>query len=102
MIEELIENHNISAELGDRMRRTIEYQWDLTRCFDMDHVLELLPRSLRVDVLMFVHKQLIMKVPFFRDCDDAFIKSVVYRLRSELILENDTVFHEGDAADEMY
>ena len=51
---------------------------------------------------MYVHKQLIMKVPFFQDCDDAFIKTIVYRLKSELILEKDVVFHEGDAADEMY
>ena len=51
---------------------------------------------------MYVHKQLIMKVPFFQDCDDAFIKTVVYRLKSELILAGDVVFHEGDAADEMY
>jgi hypothetical protein len=62
MIEELIETHGISIELADRMRDTIEYQWDLTRCFDMDQALELLPQSLRVDVLMYVHKQLIMKV----------------------------------------
>jgi CRP-like cAMP-binding protein len=41
-------------------------------------------------------------VPFFQDCDDAFIKTVVYRLKSELILAKDVVFHEGDAADEMY
>ena len=102
MIEELIETHGISIELSDRMRKTIEYQWDLTRCFDMDQALELLPQSLRVDVLMYVHKQLIMKVPFFQDCDDAFIKTIVYRLKSELILSKDVVFHEGDAADEMY
>ena len=62
MIEELIETHGISIELADRMRDTIEYQWALTRCFDMDQALELLPQSLRVDVLMYVHKQLIMKV----------------------------------------
>jgi voltage-gated potassium channel len=102
MVEELIETHGISEELADRMRETIEYQWDLTRCFDMDQALELLPQSLRVDVLMYVHKQLIMKVPFFQDCDDAFIKTVVYRLRSELVLTKDVIFHEGDAADEMY
>ena len=40
MIEELIETHGISLELADRMRETIEYQWDLTRCFDMDQVSE--------------------------------------------------------------
>ena len=39
MIEELIETHGISIELASRMRDTIEYQWDLTRCFDMDEVL---------------------------------------------------------------
>jgi hypothetical protein len=38
MIEELIETHGISTELAERMRKTIEYQWDLTRCFDMDQV----------------------------------------------------------------
>ena len=102
MVEELIETHGISDELAGRMRDTIEYQWDLTRCFDMDEALQLLPQSLRVDVLMYVHKQLIMKVPFFQDCDDAFIKTVVYRLKSELVLAKDIIFHEGDAADEMY
>lgn len=102
MIEELIETHKIESELADRMRATVEYQWELTRCFDMDLVLSYMPQSLRVDVLMYVHKQLIMKVPFFQDCDDAFIKTVVYRLKSEIALEGDTLFEQGDAANEMY
>jgi CRP-like cAMP-binding protein len=102
MIEELIETHKIEDTLAERMRATVEYQWDLTKCFDMDQVLEYMPKSLRVEVLMYVHKQLIMKVPFFQDCDDAFIKTVVYRLRSEIALEGDTLFEQGDAANEMY
>eukprot|EP00944_MAST-04C_sp_MAST-4C-sp1_P007820 g7820.t1 len=102
MIEELIETHKIEDDLAERMRATVEYQWDLTKCFDMDQVLEYMPKSLRVEVLMYVHKQLIMKVPFFQDCDDAFIKTVVYRLKSEIALEGDTLFEQGDAANEMY
>ena len=102
MIEELIETHKIEESLAERMRATVEYQWELTKCFDMDLVLSYMPQSLRVEVLMYVHKQLIMKVPFFQDCDDAFIKTVVYRLKSEIALEGDTLFEQGDAANEMY
>ena len=33
---------------------------------------------------MYVHKQLIMKVPFFQDCDDAFIKTVRLKTKQKL------------------
>ena len=84
------------------MRDMIEFQWERTKFFDTDAVLEILPTPLRTQVLLDMNKTFMFTVPFFQDQDEAIIKEIVQVLGHELILPGTLVVHEGQPADKMF
>lgn len=84
------------------MREMVEFQWERTKFFDTDAVLEILPSPLRTQVLMDINKTFMFTVPFFQDQDEAIIKQIVQVLGHELVLPGTLVVHEGQPADKMY
>ena len=42
------------------------------------------------------------QVPLFKDCEEAFIRHLVMRLRLQVYLEGEIVFRMGDVGHEMY
>ena len=84
------------------MRNMVEFQWERTKFFDTDAVLDILPTPLRTLVLLDMNKTFIHTVPFFQDQDEAIIKEIVQVLGHELILPGTLVVHEGQPADRMF
>lgn len=41
-------------------------------------------------------------MPLFKDCEEAFIRHLVMRLRLQVYLEGEIVFRMGDVGHEMY
>ena len=94
--DEFIETYHIPPGLSTRMRETMDYIWDVNKCFDVQEVLQGLPEALKVDILLYIHKPLISKVPFFRDADDSFVKQLIVELELRVALDGDYIFKEGD------
>ena len=42
------------------------------------------------------------KVPLFKDCEEAFIRYLVMKLKLHVYLQGEIVFHMGDVGHEMY
>lgn len=101
-IEHFIESYHIEDEAAEPMRRMVEFQWERTKFFDTDAVLEFLPTPLRCEVLLDMNKSFMFTVEFFQDQDDAIIKQIVQVLGHELVLPGTMVVHEGQPADRMY
>jgi serine/threonine-protein phosphatase 6 regulatory ankyrin repeat subunit B len=47
-------------------------------------------------------KEVVRKVPIFKDCDDTFLDLLVRKLKPEVLKEVDFVMREGDTGSEMY
>ena len=101
-VEEFVNTHDIEESMAMHIRATVEYEWLLNKFFDLNSVLLLLPIHLRKELLMEVHKTLLMSVPFFQDQDQNIMKEVVGQLEQDLALAGDTVIHEGECAERMY
>lgn len=84
------------------MREMVEFQWERTKFFDTDAVLNILPTPLRLNVLLDMNKTFMFTVPFFQDQDEAIIKEIVQVLGHELVLAGTLVVHEGQPADKMF
>ena len=61
-----------------------------------------LPYPIRTDVMMHLHEEICKRVPMFQQADSAFLRALVVRLRSQVILRGDYLFRQGDAGQEMY
>jgi len=87
--------------LQKRVRNYYEY---LLAIHGMDDqtMLSNLPEHLRFDVSLFLNRDLISKVPFFRNCEEGFIKRLAVDLSPRLFSPGETIIKAGDIGDEMY
>ena len=44
----------------------------------------------------------LLQVPLFKDCEEAFIRYLVMKLKLHVYLQGEIVFHMGDVGHEMY
>jgi len=102
VVDRFIKHYGLPEELSTRIRDTTDYQWHLHQSFDSNQILVDFPPELRTDVLMSIHRPLLIKVPFFQEVDEAFVKMVVNELSPHVCLAGDFIFQEGDDGDQMY
>ena len=57
-----------------------EFQWNAHRGYDEYAMLRALPAVLRVDILLHSVGSMVTAVPFFADCEEGFVPSLVARL----------------------
>jgi len=57
--------------------------------------------ALRAEIALYIHRNLIATVPLFQDCSDACLAACVMRLKTQLFMRGDVVFHKGDPANSM-
>lgn len=93
----------VPQSLQGRVIKYYEYMWRRQKSGlnESDFVMEL-PRALRVDVQLHLHRQLVEKVPFFQGCDRAFIQDIVVALGSSIYGPGDNIIVEGDRGVNMF
>jgi CRP-like cAMP-binding protein len=102
VVDRFVKHYALPDELANRIKETTDFQWYLHHSFDSKAILDALPPELRTDVLMSIHRPLLIKVPFFQEVDEAFVKMVVNELTPHVCLKGDYIFQEGDDGDQMY
>ncbi|KXZ48358.1 hypothetical protein GPECTOR_28g765 [Gonium pectorale] len=61
-----------------------------------------LPSSMFQDIAIWMYRDLVTKVPLFKECEPAFIAQLVIRLRLAVFLPSEVIFRIGDVGHEMY
>ena len=64
--------------------------------------IEELPLSLRTEISLFMHKEMIPKVKLFELGDPAFMMGIVRHLRPKLFMAGDYIVRQGDYCEEFY
>ena len=60
-----------------------------------------LPKSIKQEIMMTLHKKLLAQVPLFKKASDAFMKALVMVLKPQVALPGDNVVVEGEDAEFM-
>ena len=81
--------------------RYIDSLWGLNRGIDHNAVLGELPKSIKQEIMMTLHKKLLAQVPLFKKASDAFMKALVMVLKPQVALPGDNVVVEGEDAEFM-
>jgi len=102
MVNEFIETNNIPADTRDRMRAYVDYTWNMNKGLNVRDLVMELPDGLRTDIFMHLYSHLVRAVPMFRDADPGVIKSLVMRLRTQVVFSGDLILQDGDLGREMY
>ena len=103
-INDIIRYLNMPEELGERVRQYYEYVWIRYRDLDtgLDEFTRALPPSLRDEVLLFMHSELLRKVPLFKSVEPIVVLEVVRHMKTVLALPGDIVIRKGDPASGVY
>jgi len=92
----------IPIDLQKQILTYFDYIWANQRGYDESIILKELPISLKTKVAMFLNRDIIQKVPFFKGANLSFIKEVILSLEPVFFLPGDEIVSKGDIGDEMY
>jgi len=92
----------IPHDLQQRIRDYYTYIWKKRYGYDESKFVEGLPPNLKNEVVLFLKKEVIEKIPLFRDADIKFIEEIAKHLEPLLLTPDDLLFRKGDEGREMY
>ena len=109
-VNTFIREAQLPKDLGKRIRKYFEYSLSKKKSaiynkaygYNADELLLELSSILRNDVITYVERDLIGRIPFFRDKCISFVASTVQLLQPVVVQSGDYIIKENVNADEMY
>jgi len=92
----------IPNEIQDRIRNYYGYLWDSRRGYDESQVLTDLPASLKMQVSLYLNKDIIEKVPIFRGASEDLVQQIVMNLKPIVFTPGDFIFRQGEIGTSMF
>lgn len=98
----LIHYRDLHPGLENRIKDYYTYLWKKRLGFDERSFLAGLPRNLKTNVMLYLKKDIVEKIPLFKGADHKFIEEIAIFLRPLILTPGDHVFEVGDEGKEMY
>ncbi len=92
----------VPVELQKRVHEYYEHLWESRMGHDEDSFLDDIPDPLKSDLALFMRKDLIRKVPFFKGAGHALLRDIVMALKPSVYLPNTFVIRKGDPGSFMF
>ena len=93
---------NIPVHLQERILHYNAYLWDKRLGYDESSAIAGLPPSLKADVLLFLNRDIIQKVPMFAGASEEFVRAVALEMQPMIFTPGDYVLRTGEPGKEMY
>ena len=95
-----------SREIPPAMQRRIRdyygYVWEHRLGYDETSIVQGLPPGLLVEVSLFLKRDIIQKVPFFKGAGEELIREIALVMQPVVYTPGDTVFHAGEPGADMF
>ena len=101
-VNAFLRNQDIPLPLQERIRDYYSYLWSEKRSVEPGSVVDGLPKSLALEVLLHLNRDLLERVELFRGADEIFIGESVQLLRPRVFLPNEYLIRQGEYGDCMY
>lgn len=101
-INSFLKYKNISPELQKRVNNYYDYLWETRRGYNEESVVDEFPVSLKTQISLQMNKDLISKVPIFKEAPDSFLKEVILNLKPVIYTPGDYIMIAGEVGYEMY
>jgi voltage-gated potassium channel len=93
---------SIPRNLQQKIRDYYAHVWDQRLGVDESSVLTGLPPGLFTEVSLFLKRDIIQKVPFFRSASENLIRDVALHMHPVIFTPGDEVFRVNEDGNEMY
>ena len=101
-IDTFLKYRDIPGDLQKRIHDYYDYLWDSRRGYEESKLLEDLPTSLKTQVAFFLNRDIIEKVPLFKNASKEFVRDIILNLKPVIYTPGDSVVTFGEIGYEMY
>lgn len=101
-IDTFIKYRGIPSDLQTRIHDYYDYLWESRRGYDESNLLQDLPKSLKTQVAFFLNREIIEKVPLFKDASREFVRDIIMNLKPAIYTPGDSIVTYGEIGYEMY
>ncbi len=101
-VNSYLRTQKIPSDLQERVRDYYSYLWEQKKSITSRTVVEDLPQSLSLEILMHQNRNLVEKVEVFKGADEVFIREAVQKLRPRVFLPREYIVRQGEYGDSMY
>lgn len=97
-----MEYRGLPSQLQHRIRDYYAYRWEKRLGFDESAILNDLSVSLQGEVSLFLKKDVIEKVPFFKGATEELVREISLAMRPRVYMPGDPIFRAGEKGEEMF
>ncbi|HOP30370.1 MAG TPA: cyclic nucleotide-binding domain-containing protein [Spirochaetota bacterium] len=97
-----LSNKDIPKELQDKILSYYHYIWDKKKNVSDENPLSDLPLSLSLEIMLYLNRDMLMKVDFFKNAEDLFVREAIQMLKPLIYLPEDYIIRQGEYGDCMY
>jgi hypothetical protein len=101
-INNFMRTKRVPHALQDRVHDYFAYLWETRKSASTISVIEELPHTLAMSVMLFLNRSIIEKVSLFRNANEIFIRETIQLLRPLVYLPDDYIIRQGEFGDCMY
>lgn len=97
-----LDNKMIPKELQEKILSYYFYLWDKKKNVSDENFLSDLPTSLSIEIMLYLNRDMLMKVDLFKNSQDLFVREAMQMLKPLIYLPKDYIIREGEYGDCMY
>jgi len=101
-VNSYLRSQKIPPHLQERVKDYYSYLWEQKRSVTERTVLEDLPASLSLEILMHQNRSLVERLQVFEGADEVFIREAVQKLRPRVFLPLEYIVRQGEYGDSLY
>ncbi|KAK3285956.1 hypothetical protein CYMTET_6463 [Cymbomonas tetramitiformis] len=101
-IKQYMQEQNLPKEVQMRVKKYYEHYLARKSVFDEEAILRELTPRLRQELLLYLHRDHIRKISFFRHQPENFISHTISLMTMQFYVPGDIVFYQGDDANEIF
>jgi CRP-like cAMP-binding protein len=101
LVDKFIGRYHLKPEMASRLKQSTSLQGEWSNEIFQDLFRSCHP-EFKAELLMAIHRPILMKTSFFRGVDDAFLKLIVGHLRMHVCLADDCIYKVGNVGEAMF
>jgi voltage-gated potassium channel len=101
-VNDFLRNKRVPGDLQGRVRDYYSYVWETHKSISTVTMVDELPHTLAMEVLLFLNRAILEKVSLFKNANEIFVREIVQLLRPLIFLPDDYIIRQGEYGDCMY
>jgi len=92
----------IPTSIQEKITNYYDYLWETRKSTHTGTILGELPNSLNMEISLFLNKDILERVPLFKNASEIFIREVIQLLEPLVFIPGDYLIRQGEFGDCMY